>query len=62
MLKKSEIQRLRERYLFGFQDIPKEVKSEDKRIFRAAAVYVLGQVLELPLVKTDKRRKVADGD
>ena len=49
MMKKSQIKDLREKYLLGLKVAPEEIADErERRIFRAAAVYVLGQVLELP--------------
>ena len=52
MMKKSQIKDLREKYLLGLKVAPKEIEDErERRIFRAAAVYVLGQVLELPEIE-----------
>lgn len=51
MLKKSEIENLREKYHLGFA-ITEEIKSKipdekDRKLFRLGAMYALGQVLEL---------------
>lgn len=51
MLKKSEIERLREKYHLGFvitEETKKNIPNEkDRRLFRLGAIYALGQVLEM---------------
>lgn len=51
MLKKSEIERLREKYHLGFavtEKIKEKIPDEkDRKLFRLGAMYALGQVLEL---------------
>lgn len=48
MLKKKEIEILREKYLLGLRGAPEKIKDiEHRKLFRIVAVYVLGEVLEL---------------
>jgi len=51
MLKKAEIERLREKYQLGFavtNKIKEKIPDEkDRKLFRLGAMYALGQVLEL---------------
>lgn len=51
MLKKAEIENLREKYHLGFaitEEIKKKIPNEkDRRLFRLGAIYALGQVLEI---------------
>jgi hypothetical protein len=49
MMTKKEIKELREKYIIGTMGAPKQVEDEkDRRLFRAAVIYVLGKVLGLP--------------
>ena len=49
MLKKTEIEELREKYILGTRGAPAEITDKhDRRKFRITAIYVLGLVLEMP--------------
>ena len=46
MMKKSEIKELREKYMLGTRGAPEQVTdTNERKIFRASAIYVLGIVL-----------------
>jgi transposase len=52
MMKKSEIKELREKFMLGLRGAPREVKDlNHRKVFRLAAVYVLGIVLGLPPIE-----------
>ena len=49
MLKKTEIEELREKYILGTRGAPAAITDKnDRRRFRITAIYVLGLVLEMP--------------